>query len=103
MITDYYNHTITLYTVTNTNSSGEIIETWSTGVEIKGRIRPLNANEIYLQNKKTVIATHRMYCDYMTIDEKYKAIWGTSTFEIVAVQTPFNANRFMQIDLKTIS
>ena len=103
MLKDYYTHDITLYSLTVANSSGEIVETWSTGTAIKGRIRPLSANEMYLQNKRTVIATHRMYCDYQTVDETYKAVWGTSTYQVIGVQVPFNANRFMQIDLKTVA
>ena len=102
MIQNFYTHDITLYTMTVANSSGEISETWSTGTAIKGRIRPLSANEMFLQNKRTVVANHRMYCDYQTINETYKVVWGSSTFQVIGVQVPFNANRHMQIDLKTV-
>jgi head-tail adaptor len=104
-ITRYYTSGITVKRYTSTqNDYGEAVFTYSSSAntEILGKIRPLKGDERYASDKITLFATHRLYCDPITITEKDIVVSGTSTYSVVFVNNVMNFNRLMQVDLEEI-
>jgi head-tail adaptor len=106
MINSLYQHTATIYTVSEGISSltGENTKTNTLLGTVKCRVRPLSVREQFYQNKNNLETTHRMYCDYSTsFDNVSRVVHGTSTFEIIGIVNPFGQNEFLQVDMKYVS
>lgn len=103
MITDYMTQTFEIQQVAMSISTdtGENVETWSTRTSIKGRLRPLSQYETYLQNRNTVVATHRLYSTY-AVSVYDRVYYGGNYYSVTGVIDPMTMTRFYQIDLKVV-
>lgn len=87
-------------TVTRTTDGmGGWTEAWADGTAFEGRLSALPTSERMSEDKVTVYATHRLYCEDMTITEVDKIMLGSRTFEIKAVRNPSNISHHLEIDL----
>lgn len=99
-----FNQTLTLQSKTAVDDGmGSRVETWADIGSFIGRISPLNAQERLMQDKTTMITTHRIYCDNMTVTPDNRIKWGTYYFEIIAITNPSKANHHLEIDVRDIS
>lgn len=105
MIRDYFTDTVSLYSPAFgvSTTTGDTVTTWTLAETFKGKVRPLSASEQYVQNKRTVVTTHRLYCDNTTINESYKVVCSGSTYDITGIINPMGFNRFLQVDMRISS
>lgn len=103
MITDYITQTFEIQQVAMSISTdtGENVETWTTRASIKGRLRPLSNYEQYIQNRETVIATHRLYSTY-AVSVYDRVYYGGNYYSVTGVINPMTFDRFYQIDLSVV-
>ena len=98
-----YNNTLTLQTLTRTSDSmGGWTEAWADSGQFRARIRPLTSAERLTQDKVTGIATHRIYCDNMTVTLEDRIKWGSYYFEIIGIRNPSEAYHHLEIEAKEI-
>lgn len=125
MIDKFYNYDIHLEKRTETvNAMGDVVTEWSHYMTIYGRIRTLSQSERIYANKQTVFSTHRLYTDIsnapmlqdellalnsdVTLDSEtstnrdYRIKYKDQIYRIVLVDNPFNADKFLQVDLERI-
>ena len=74
------------------DSMGGYTEVWSDGTAFKGRVSSLPINERMAEDKTTVFASHKIFCNVQTIDEKARIRNSTSTvyYQIKGVVKPSN-------------
>jgi len=95
--------TFTRQTVTETTDGmGGFTEVWADGTEFKGRLSAMPAGERISEDRIAVYATHRLYCESLTITEKDRVKLGTRIFEIKAVRNPSNISHHLEIDVLEI-
>ena len=74
---------------------------WPINLQFSGHIRQLTANEIVLNQKREVNATHRMYCKVLDITAEDRIIDPDSrTFDVKFVDNPHQLDMFLQVDLE---
>jgi len=92
--------TFTRQTLSRTaDGMGGWTETWSDDSTFQGRLGSLPAEERLASDKVTVYATHRLYCNNLTISEEDRVKLGSRLFEIKAVRNPSNINDHLELDL----
>ena len=97
------NQTLTLQSVTITDDGmGGQSEVWADIGSFRGRISPLTAQERLLQNKETMLTTHRIYCDNMTVTPENRIKWGTYYFEIIGITNPSEIYHHLEINVREI-
>lgn len=80
-------------TLTETaDGQGGVTATWADGTAFRGRLSTLSADERMAQDKTTVMATHKIYCDVVTLtaDQRVRSSDSTRYFEIRGVVKPSN-------------
>lgn len=101
MISNYFTPGYKIKTASNTpDGGGGIVVSYSIAATIPGRMRMLNGNEIIQNEKKSLVTTHRFYCDYtnvITATSKIEAPDG-SIYEVKLINNPMEFNEFLQID-----
>jgi head-tail adaptor len=98
--TGLLNETFTPQTVAETSDSqGGVTSVWSDGTAFRGRLSSLPIDERMSQDKKTVFATHKLFCNNQTITEAYRIRNSDSTryFEIKGVVNPSNASHHLEL------
>ena len=85
-----------------TDDMGGWTEAWSDGTTFEGRLSALPTGERMSDDRVTVYATHRLYCESLTITENDRVKLGSRTFEIKAVRNPSNLSHHLEIDLLEI-
>ena len=98
------NQTLTLQSkvLTDDGQGGSTI-VWADIGSFRGRISPLTAQERLMQNKETMLTTHRIYCDPMDITPEDRIKWGTYYFEIIGVTNPSEIYSHLEIDAREIN
>ncbi len=94
--------TFTPQTLTETSDSqGGYVQTWADGTAFRGRLSSLSINERMSQDKTTVFATHKLYCDNQTITEAQRIRNSDSTryFQIKGIVNPSNSNHHLELTL----
>ncbi|MEW6506395.1 MAG: phage head closure protein [Bacteroidota bacterium] len=103
VIEDYYNQVLELHRVTKVNLGGGSFKDQSAKVKnVKGRLRPLNGSERYIDHQKQKEVNYRLYCGYdSSIDEKDILIdpANDNSFEISFIKNPMQMNQHLEIDL----
>ena len=92
--------TFTPQTLTETtDTQGGVVNTWADGTAFRGRLSSLSINERMSQDKQTVFASHKLYCNNQTITEAYRIRNSDSTryFQIKGVINPSNASDHLEI------
>ncbi len=90
----------------NTESAdgmGGHTSSWADLGSFRGRISPLSAQERLMQDKTTMITTHKIYCDPMTVTSKDRIRWGTYYFEIIAIINPSEKFSHLEIMAREIN
>ena len=85
-----------------TDAWGGTIKNWQAHLTIEGRVRPLAGEERFTGDKKTLFATHRLYCFPADITEKDRVVYGGKNYDIKFVADVMNFDRLMQIDLELV-
>jgi len=94
------NHTLTLQTLTETDDGqGGTTSAWADSGTFKARISSLSAQERMAQDKTTTYATHRVYCDNMTVTTADRIKWGSYYFEIKGIKNPSEIYHHLEIDV----
>lgn len=95
--------TFTRQTVAETTDDmGGFTNAWSDGTTFEGRLSAMPIGERMSADRVTVYATHRLYCESLTITEKDRVTLGSRTFEVKAVRNPSNIDHHLEIDLLEI-
>lgn len=79
---------------------GGFTTTLTNGAAFRGRLSGLPVNERLMNDKTTVYASHKIYCDYAsTITEATRIINSTSSrvFEVRGIVNPSDINHHMEI------
>jgi SPP1 family predicted phage head-tail adaptor len=98
-----FNHTLTLQTLTETDDGmGGITTAWADSGTFRARISSLSAQERLAQDKNTTFATHRIYCDNMTITTADRIKWGSYYFQITGIKNPSEMYHHLEIDVREI-
>ena len=77
-------------------------EAWSDSTEFKGRLSALPISERLASDKVTVYATHRLYCNNLTITEEDRIELGARYFQIKGVRNPSNISEHLELDVLEI-
>lgn len=74
------------------------------GTSFRGRLSSLTENEQMSNNKLTSEATHKLFCNYITIDPTYRITDSASSrrFEIKGIVNPSNMNHHLELYLLEI-
>lgn len=97
--------TFTLQTVALTaDGQGGWTEEWSDSTEFRGRLSVLPVAERMASDKVTVYASHRLYCNNLTITEKDRIRNSGSTryFTIKGIRNPSNISEHLEMDVLEI-
>ena len=87
-------------TLTETaDSQGGVTTSWADGTAFRGRLSSLPIDERMSQDKTTVFASHKLYCNNQTITEVQRIRNSDSTryFQIKAVSNPSNSSDHLEI------
>ncbi len=96
----------TFYALTLTETAdgmGSVTKTWTEGAAFKGRLSSLPINERMSDDKQTVFASHKLFCDYQSLNERQRIRTGTRYFEVNGVVNPSNSNHHIELTLLEIS
>ena len=98
-----YNNTLTLQVLTETSDSqGGSTTTWADSTVFKARISSLSAQEKMAQDKTTTVASHKIYCNNMTVTTADRIKWDTVYFEITGIVNPSEAYHHLEIFVREI-
>jgi len=98
------NNTLTLQTLTETaDGAGGHTASWTDVGTFRARISPLTAQERLLQDKRTMLTTHRIYCDNMNVSPKDRIKWGLYYFEIIGITNPSETYHHLEIEAREIN
>jgi len=97
------NQTLTLQSVTETaDGQGGITSAWADNGTFRGRISSLSAEERMAQDKVTGVATHKIFCDNMTVTLDDRIKWGSYYFEITGIKNPSEMYHHLEIMVREI-
>jgi len=97
------NQTLTLQSSTETDDgAGGVTQTWVDIGSFRGRVSSLSAQERMAQDKTTTYATHRVYCDNMSVTTANRIKWGDYYFQIVGIKNPSEMYYHLEIDVVEI-
>ena len=95
-----FNATFTAQTLTETSDGqGGYTQAWADGTAFRGRLSSLPIEERMSNDKTTVFASHKLFCDNQTITETQRIRNSDSTrfFEIKGVVNPSGAGHHLEI------
>jgi len=85
-----------------TDNMGGYTLGWTDGTAFRGRLSSLPIDERMAADKVTVYATHRLYCNNITITEAYRIKLGTRYFEVKGIRNPSNLSSHLELDVLEI-
>jgi len=95
---------LTLQSSTLTSDGqGGFTEVWASAGTFLGRISPLTAQERLLQDKETMLTTHRIYCDNMDILPDDRIKWGDYYFQVIGIINPSELYHHLEIEVREIN
>lgn len=98
-----YNQTLTLQTLTETtDGQGGVTSAWTSGGSFRARISPLNDTEKMSQDKTTNVATHKVFCDNMTVVPGDRILYGTIPLEITGIINPSESYDHLEIWVREV-
>ena len=97
LIETFYPQTLT----ETADLQGGVTSAWTDGTAFRGRLSSLPIDERMSQDKITVFASHKLYCNNQTITEAYRIRNSDSTryFQIKGVVNPSNISSHLEITL----
>ena len=95
LIQEFYPQTLT----ETTDTQGSVVNTWTDGTAFRGRLSSLPIDERMSQDKQTVFASHKLYCNAFVLIESQRIRNSDSTryFQIKGVVNPSNASDHLEI------
>lgn len=103
MINKFYKQTIVIKRKTLTDDGGgSKEETWATLKTIKGLIVLSSGNEKRVNEKKTVISTHTLFCAKTDITSLDRVECEGNVYEVILPDNPLQLGHHMEIDLQLI-
>ena len=98
-----YNAALTLYSLTETaDGQGGVTNTWAAAGSFRGRISSLSSQEKMAQDKLTNIATHKIFCDNMSVLTDDRIYWGDVIFQITGIVNPSEAYHHLEIYVREL-
>lgn len=94
------NQTWTPQTLTETSdNAGGVTKSWADGTAFRGRLSGLPIDERMSADKTTTFASHKLFCNYISIDTTQRIRNSDSTryFHIRGVINPSNSNDHLEI------
>jgi len=86
------------------NSQGEPVDSWAGSTSIKARVQPVSGSEEFIVGRKTVRATHKIFCRTTTaITARNRFTWGSRTLEVLLVRNIDEASHHYEIDAYEIT
>jgi head-tail adaptor len=79
------------------DSTGGHTDNWDFSRTFKGRLSRLPIKEQIGNDKVTVYATHKLYCEYITVTTADRVRLGTRYFDIITVENPRNWNKHLEL------
>lgn len=101
MISDYFIPGYKIKSLIETgDGGGSLVKTYSSGIDIAGRMRPLSGNEMMKNERMNYITTHRFYCSFTDAISATSKIVDPSglEYEVKLIINPMNFNEHLQID-----
>ena len=96
-------NTFTRQTLTRTSDSmGGWTEAWADSTDFKGRLSIMPVAERMASDKITVYASHRLYCNNLTITEEDRIKLSTRFFEIKGIRNPSNLGEIGHLELDVL-
>ena len=97
LIETFYPQTLT----STDDGQGGVTEAYVDGTAFRGRLSSLPVAERMSADKLTVYASHKLYCNFVTINESYRIRNSDSTryFEIKGIVNPSNSNHHLELTL----
>ena len=89
-------------TLTETDDGqGGVTTAWTDGTAFRGRLSSLPIDERMSQDKTTVFASHKLFCNNQTITEAQRIRNSDSTryFQIIGIVNPSNSNHHLELTL----
>ena len=98
-----YNQTLTLYTLAETaDGQGGSTFAWTAGGSFRARISPLSDTEKMTQDKTTNVATHKVFCDNMTVVPADRILYGSVYLAITGIINPSEAYDHLEIWVREV-
>lgn len=103
MIDRFYKSGVVIKRKTSTDDGGgSSNDTWATYKTIKGLIILASGTERRLNEKKSIIATHTLFCAPVDINATDCIEYNGNTFEVLLLDNPLNLGHHLEIDLQLI-
>lgn len=101
MVGDFLNKTVTILRPTETESVGGAVKLTDAShlTDFSCCINPLGGSQIIGNDKRGVIATHKMYCLPADIKSGDIVVYGSERYRVEFVKDPMGMGEFLQIDL----
>lgn len=95
LIQEFYPQTLT----ETDDSQGGVVQTWADGTAFRGRLSSLPINERMSADKLTVFASHKLYCNSVSLAETQRIRNSDSTryFQIKGIVNPSNSSDHLEI------
>ena len=103
-IESFYNQEFQVLRYTMTGSGyGGIQGAWNTHLTVRGRLRPLTADERLRADKVSLYSTHRLYASVTDITSKDRVVdvYGNN-YAVKGLKNPMNMDNHLEIDLELI-
>jgi len=98
MISDYYTQNVSVITLTTATWGSSISRT--TAATFKAAVNPYG-KEVYIGDKKTVVADYKMYCpSTVSISERQLVRWDSKDFDVIFVKDTFQMGHHKNVLLK---
>jgi hypothetical protein len=78
---------------------GNPIEAWITHITINGLIRKTNGTELFVDQKRTGVSYHRLYCEPCDILIGDQVVFQSKTYEITSVNNVMEFDDLYQVDM----
>ena len=104
MIEHFLNLSCTLQRATQgTNTMGETVLNYAPVAVFAGSIRPQTGREVKINNRKTQITTHRLYCHPRQILPTDRILCNGILYGVIFANDVMHMGRLMQVDLEVIT
>ena len=103
MIDRFYKQLVTIKRQTLIDDGGGSKEaTWSKWKTIKGLIVLSSGNERRVNEKKTVISSHTLFCSKIDIKATDRVEYSGKIYEVILPEDPLALGHHMEVDLQLI-
>ncbi|MBS3945333.1 MAG: head-tail adaptor protein [Melioribacter sp.] len=103
MINRFYKQKIIIQRKTLTNDGGgSFKEVWKKLKEVKGLIVMSNGSERMLDQKRTVISSHTLFCNKTDLKSTDRVECEGNIYEVILPEDPLSLSHHMEVELQLI-